>query len=132
MKFTISQIILIVLILLFALYVFRIRTILTDRIVYFILAVSGIVLVLYPDLSSKAANYIGIGRGTDLILYMFIIFMLFNYVSMVSRFKIIERQLTIITRKIAIDEALDLTSLKEDKPSLQPTHSTDKLTTDKV
>jgi small membrane protein len=112
MTFSLSQLILIASILLFIFYVFRLRTILTDRIIYLLMGFAGIVLVIHPDLSSRIANRIGIGRGADLIFYMFVVFMLFHYVSVASRFRKIERQLTMIVRKVSIDNAIVGSSTK--------------------
>lgn len=41
-----------------------------------ILSMLGVVFVLYPDLATTIANVVGIGRGTDLLLYCFTIILL--------------------------------------------------------
>jgi len=62
-----------------------VRTVLTDRIIYLCLVFSGILFVIYPDLLTHGANIIGTGRGADLMLYILIIFSLFNHVILVLR-----------------------------------------------
>jgi len=107
MSLELSQLIIILAMLAFGFYVFSARTVLRDRIIYFILVSAGVILALYPNFSTRLANAIGIGRGTDLILYIFIIFSLFYYTSLASQFKKIEQQLTTLTRAIAIQHALN-------------------------
>lgn len=105
MSFEPSQLIIILAMLGFAFYVFSARTVLRDRIIYLLLVSTGVILALYPDFSTRIANSVGIGRGTDLLLYVFIIFSLFHYASLASQFKKVEQQLTALTRAIAIQNA---------------------------
>jgi hypothetical protein len=102
MNIQLSQIFLVIALLVFGLYVFRVRTVLTDRIVLLILAIGGLVMVIHPNLSMWVANRIGIGRGTDLLLYVFILFSMFNFVGISSELKKIERQLTEVVRQQAL------------------------------
>ena len=102
MTIEIGQIILIATILIFGMYVFRLRSVLADRIILLLLAGGGLVLVIHPEFSMWAANQIGIGRGTDLLLYVFILFSLFYFVSLSAGSKRIERQLTNIVRELAL------------------------------
>jgi hypothetical protein len=102
MNIQLSQIFLVIALLIFGLYVFRVRTVLTDRIVLLILALGGLVLVIHPNLSMWVANRIGIGRGTDLLLYVFILFSMFNFVGISSELKKIERKLTEVVRQQAL------------------------------
>lgn len=97
-----SQIILIIAVFTFGLYVFRLRTVLTDRIVLLGLSIIGMILVIQPELSTQIANRIGIGRGTDLLLYVFIFFCLFRFVGIASNSKEHERQLTRVVRALAL------------------------------
>lgn len=99
-----SQIILIAAILLFVLYAFQMRTLLRDRVIYLALVSAGLIFILFPDLSTYVANLVGIGRGADLVLYTFVVVALFNHVSLVSRMRGLERQLTQLVRTIAVDE----------------------------
>jgi hypothetical protein len=102
MNIQLSQIFLVIALLVFGLYVFRVRTVFTDRIVLLILAIGGLVMVIHPNLSMWVANRIGIGRGTDLLLYVFILFSMFNFVGISSELKKIERQLTEVVRQQAL------------------------------
>ncbi|MDQ0288530.1 DUF2304 domain-containing protein [Oligosphaera ethanolica] len=64
--------------------------------------VLGMVFVLVPDLSSRLARLVGIGRGTDLILYLFIVFCYLGGLSILAKFRRLERNQTLLVRKLAI------------------------------
>ena len=82
-----SQVILLVVFVLFGVYTLRVRSIRSDRIILLALMLAGVVLVLDPGLSTWVANRIGIGRGTDLIMYLFILFSLFRFVGISAETK---------------------------------------------
>jgi len=112
-----SQVILVLSLLLFAVYVFRVRSVLYDRAIFLLLTGTGVVLVIWPDLATAAANAIGIGRGSDLLLYVFIIGFLFGFVNVSSGLRRAERQITEIVRAIAIEnarQAEDMSSIRGD------------------
>jgi hypothetical protein len=106
MKFQRSQVVLLLALVSFLIYVFRLRTQVLERVIYFVFGLGGAVVILYPDVSTRLANHIGIGRGADLLLYIFIIFSLFHHVNIAARFKHLERQMTAVVRSIALAEAL--------------------------
>ena len=91
----------------FALYTTRLRSTLADRLIYICLAVSGFVLVLYPDWSTSVAHRIGIGRGVDLVIYLFIVFSLFHYASNAARARQMEHAITALIREQAIASAVN-------------------------
>jgi small membrane protein len=100
-----GQLILLVGVFGFAVYTTRVRSTLSDRLIYVVLIAAGIPLVLYPDWSTTIAHLVGIGRGADLVIYLFIIFSLFSFASSASAFRNIERELTVVVRTIAINNA---------------------------
>ena len=102
-----GQLLLLALVVLFGLYALRIRSIRSDRIILLTLVGAGVVLVLDPGLSTWVANRIGIGRGTDLIVYLFILFSLFRFVGVSAEAKSTQRQLTLVVRELAILTAQD-------------------------
>lgn len=65
----------------------------------------GIVFVLAPDLTSRLARLLGIGRGTDLILYLFIVFCYLGGLSILAKFRRLERNQTLLVRKLALASA---------------------------
>ena len=40
------------------------------RLSLMLVAVAGIALVLFPELSAQIARYVGVGRGVDLVIYI--------------------------------------------------------------
>jgi len=65
----------------------------------------GMVFVFVPDLSSRLARLVGIGRGTDLILYLFIVFCYLGGLSILAKFRRLERNQTLLVRKLALSSA---------------------------
>jgi len=97
-----SQILLVLFILAFIIYVVRLRNVLTDRIIFLVSALIGIAFVIKPNLATYLANLIGIGRGADLLLYLMIIFSLFFSVTVLAEIKKVDAKLTDVVRKIAL------------------------------
>lgn len=106
MNIQISQIILIAALILFVVYIYRLRTLFLDRIIYIACALAGIVLVLDPPLTTQIANWLGIGRGADLLFYLFIIVSLFYAVATRSRMRRLEQQITRLVQQNAIDHPI--------------------------
>jgi hypothetical protein len=105
MNLEFAQAILAAAILGFGVYVFRLRTVRSDQVIYLILAVGGLAFIFVPNLSTLIANIVGIGRGTDLILYGFVVFSLFHFATLVSHLNRLERQITALARRDAVMDA---------------------------
>ncbi len=103
MNITSSQVFLTAALILFVVYIYRLRTIFLDRIIYLVCAVVGIVLVIDPALTTRIANWLGIGRGADLLFYLFIIASLFYVVATRSRIRRLEGQVTRLVQQNAMD-----------------------------
>lgn len=58
--------------------------------------------ILYPQLVTKVANLLGIGRGTDFLLYLLIIAFLSFIATTFRRLRLMSRQLTTVTRELAL------------------------------
>lgn len=63
--------------------------------------VLGIAMVVSPDLASKLASLVGVGRGTDLILYLAIIGGIFAAANFYFRARRSEKQIRIIVQEMA-------------------------------
>jgi hypothetical protein len=106
MKLMPSQIIIVATVLVFLLYAIRLRTVLRDRLMFAGIVAMGIVLAVRPDLATRVANLIGIGRGTDLLLYVFLLFSLFQNVYLADRLKTIDARITKVVREHALESAV--------------------------
>ena len=65
----------------------------------------GVALVIRPDWSSDAANFLGVGRGADLILYVWTAISILVLANVHFRLRAFQAQITVLTREIAILEA---------------------------
>lgn len=83
------------------------------------------VSVIFPQLWTMAAELLGVGRGTDLLLYATIVAFLGFVATSYLRFRDMQRQITTLTRRIALDEAhtpsLAITPEVTDLQLLRPT-----------
>jgi small membrane protein len=100
-----SQVLILLAVVAFGWYAFAARTILSERVVYLGLAIVGAILALNPELSTHMAQLLGIGRGVDLLFYLFIVFSLFFFVNQAAAARRVELQITRLVRQMAIDTA---------------------------
>lgn len=67
-------------------------------------AALAVLSVLFPDAWNAAAEVVGVGRGTDLLLYGLIVVFLGYMVTTYRRFRELETQITLLARRLALDE----------------------------
>ena len=65
----------------------------------------GILAVLFPDATNAIAHAVGVSRGADLIFYTSVMVFLYNAVAVSQRIHRLERQVTVLTRELAISRA---------------------------
>jgi hypothetical protein len=75
------------------------------RIMVMLFAISAVLSIFFPTLLSQLARLVGVGRGTDLMLYAFIVSFLVYMSTTHQRFRQTETTLTKLSRRIALDEA---------------------------
>lgn len=68
--------------------------------------------ILRPELTQDAANIVGVGRGTDLLLYLLTAVFLYVVAGFYLRFRDMERQFTVLARRLALDEAQHAAELR--------------------
>ena len=68
----------------------------------FVLTLCGLVLAVAPDIANDLAHFVGIGRGTDLIVYCFILISLAAIFNVHLRFRLNEQHLTELVRAFAL------------------------------
>lgn len=61
--------------------------------------------ILSPGVWTRAAHLLGVGRGTDLILYGLVLAFLSSTVTSYLRFRDLEYRYTKLARRIALDES---------------------------
>ena len=75
------------------------------RIFLFLFLAFAMFAVLFPDFVSIFANYLGVGRGTDLITYLLFILFIANAISSSVKRKKLETQVTKLARLEALRSA---------------------------
>ena len=65
----------------------------------------AVIAISLPRLTTQVANAVGVGRGADLLLYALVIAFLLNVHSSFRRKASLERQITRLARRVAIDAA---------------------------
>lgn len=68
-------------------------------------ALAGAIVVTFPDLATRAAHILGIGRGADLIMYVFIVVILAAILNIHIKLRANHKQLTDLARTIALQSA---------------------------
>lgn len=74
------------------------------RIMLVIFAVVAALSIFFPELLTMLARFLGIGRGTDLVLYGLVVSFMVFMATTYQRFRHMETTLTQLSRRIAIDE----------------------------
>ncbi|NAZ77002.1 DUF2304 family protein [Kineococcus sp. T13] len=75
------------------------------RILLGVLVVLAVASILAPGAVTVVARAVGVGRGTDLLLYGLVVAFLGALVSAYRRQRSLESRLTQLTRRLALDEA---------------------------
>jgi hypothetical protein len=73
--------------------------------VRFAVWLAALVAIASPDLVTRFANAIGIGRGADVVLYLFVLAFLASAFFFYSSQVRLQRQITTLARHLAIAEA---------------------------
>ncbi len=62
------------------------------------------VVVLLPDSTAFFAKIVGIGRGTDLVVYIAVALLFFIIFRLTIKIELLNRDITKLTRKISLQE----------------------------
>ena len=66
---------------------------------------AAVLSIAFPVWLSRAANFVGVGRGTDLLLYALVIAFLSSIATSHRRMNQMSRQITLLTRELTLSEA---------------------------
>jgi hypothetical protein len=78
-----------------------------SRLVMIGILLVGILFVLYPSLSNQLAHLVGVGRGADLVIYLFIIFSFIFGAYLYAKFRKLKEEQAELIKKIAVENAKD-------------------------
>ena len=71
-----------------------------------LLCLMGAFAVLFPYDVTRLANLLGVGRGTDLVLYVLVLAFLLVSIRLYQRVHELQDQLTAVARSLALHEGL--------------------------
>jgi hypothetical protein len=66
----------------------------------------GVLAVLFPDSTTRVATLVGVGRGTDLVLYALCVAFLFVTIALYLRLNEMHDRYVELARRLALHEAL--------------------------
>ncbi len=66
--------------------------------------VAAMVVVLLPNSTAKLAEFVGIGRGADLVVYVSLASIFFIIFKLMVKIETLNREITKLTRKISLQD----------------------------
>lgn len=108
MKILLIQILLIIVVIAVVARLFRSRGARSQairRLGLLLFAGFAVVSILFPAVWNRIANLVGVGRGTDMVLYALVVAFLSFTVTTYMRFREFETRYTKLARRLALDEA---------------------------
>ncbi len=87
------------------LYFRRLRRRLFDRIIFLAIGLSAALMVARPDWATAIAQFLGVGRGADLLTYLGLSGMGFLWLQLYTRQRSQKEEITELVRRMAILEA---------------------------
>lgn len=94
-------------------YLGSFRSTLYDRMIVLAFFALELIAICMPELTTSVAQTLGIGRGADLIFYVFISGSVFVTVVLYSRLLLLQRALTDIVRHLAVQNPTPPPTLRE-------------------
>jgi hypothetical protein len=82
-----------------------VRHVAIRRLVMVALLAVTVLAVVFPVVINQVAHFVGVGRGTDLLLYGLIVVFIGNSILLQRRHRNTERQITELARQLAILQA---------------------------
>lgn len=86
------------------------------RLLMMTFVIAAVLSILFPQWLSWLAALIGVGRGTDLLLYALVVMFLAFVYTQYRRNIATQRQITLLTRKLALIEATRSDGDDTDRP----------------
>jgi len=106
---TLIQVVLTAGIIIIAAYMYlRLRNTFLDLILILLFLITGVVFVIFNEITDKMAHFLGIGRGADMIFYLGLLFLFFLMLKLYARLRRVEENLTELVRKKSIEDAEEL------------------------
>jgi hypothetical protein len=123
MKIVLIQLVLIGVVIGFAVRLLRgrgARTQAVRRVGLLLFAALAVWSILFPSVWDQIARMVGVGRGTDMVLYALVVAFLSFTVTTYLRFRDLETRYTKLARRLALDEAGLPSPLRSQPPRTVP------------
>ncbi len=78
-----------------------------EGVVLSLIATAASVAIVWPAVTTSLARAMGIGRGTDLVLYCAVVVMFVGFVMTYARIRHLRREITLLVRAIALRDATE-------------------------
>ncbi|HJQ09261.1 MAG TPA: DUF2304 domain-containing protein [Candidatus Saccharimonadales bacterium] len=91
----------------------RTKTQAWKKILFTLFVLFMVVAIVLPDTTTRAANWVGVGRGADLLLYILSLAFVFFAITTYSKFQQERNRTFALARKLAIYEARLRQQLKD-------------------
>jgi len=69
--------------------------------------------IAFPEETTRIARAVGVGRGTDLLLYCSVLAMMGGFLMVYARLRALRREMTLLVRHLAIRGAIVTTDRQE-------------------
>ena len=92
-------------------------------ILWSLLWVAGAIALIRPSLTRVVANFLGIGRGADLVFYVGLITMAIGFFVVYVRIRRLRHDVTVLTRELAISRARVPQPLEAQPSEAQPSEA---------
>jgi len=98
----IQAILIALLLLIGGIYLTALSSRLVSRLALLSLLAAGVVFVINPDLTTRIAHSVGVGRGTDLLLYLFCLASITVFLKLYKKNRVMDEKLTEVARQVAL------------------------------
>ena len=78
------------------------RTALLDKLIAMLICFCALVSILFPDITMFFANLLGVGRGADLVFYLYIVASVFVFIALYSKIMNLNSAITTLSREMAL------------------------------
>lgn len=98
----IQAILIAVLVLMGGIYFTTFSSRLASRLAVLGLLSMGVLFVVNPELTTRIAHRLGVGRGTDLLLYLFCVGSISIFLKLYKKSRTLDEKLTEVARQVAL------------------------------
>lgn len=76
-----------------------------EGVIWTLVCLAAGVAILWPQTTTRLARVLGIGRGTDLLLYCAVVVMMIGFLMVYARIRYLRREITLLVRQLALRDA---------------------------